>query len=409
MKTMKVALLATAGLAAVSISARADEVSDMKAQLEALNARIAKLEAAPAVPTGFSLLTVSEQDARQIPGFEDTQDPTDVASYGKKATTIGILPTADVPATTEIQWSGFVRAAIVYNDSDRGGDDDIDISSRAEIKVDAKTDTAVGAVGVRVKFRANDDALDSRGVNPTFESPEYWGWWAMTPEWTLGGGYTGSLSNVPYGFDGFCACYEIDNSTAFDLNPNDAQQLRLSYASGPLSFAVAVEDGSNGTDIVQEGTDDSLGVTARLKYDGDAFSAGLTGGWWSDDDFVAGVDENTTEYQIGAGASFGLGDMATLSVGAAYGGLFDNTDFWVISGGLSADLSESINAQLGVAYKDFEGGVEVWAVAGGVYWNPVDQLTIGIEAEYSDAGGDAPPDGGTGDATTVDLVTVFRF
>ena len=38
MKTMKLALLATAAVAAVTVSARADEVSDLKAQLEALNA-----------------------------------------------------------------------------------------------------------------------------------------------------------------------------------------------------------------------------------------------------------------------------------------------------------------------------------------------------------------------------------
>ena len=58
MKTMKVALLATAALAVVSVSARADDVAALKAQLEALNARVAQLEAAPAVPTGYSLLTI---------------------------------------------------------------------------------------------------------------------------------------------------------------------------------------------------------------------------------------------------------------------------------------------------------------------------------------------------------------
>jgi opacity protein-like surface antigen len=427
MKTMKVALLATAGLAAVSISARADEVSDMKTQLEALNARIARLEAAPAVPTGFSLLTLSEGQASAIPGLEEQ----DAASYGDKAHVIGVMPTADMPATATIEWSGFVRAAIEYDTyggafSGNNGDDDLNIRSRAELKLSAKTDTSVGEVGVLIKFRANANVLDSRGVNPTVVSPEYWGYWAMTPEWTLGAGYSGSLSNVPYGYDGFCACYYVDNSTAFDLNPNDAQQMRLSYVSGPLSFAVAIEDGSNtgntitetvatgdlngngviGDTIVGDGLDDSLGVTGRLKYDGDAFSAGVMGGYWSKDDWDPIVDPNETKWQIGAGASFSLGDMATLSLGAAYGSLFDSTDYWTVSGGLSADLSESVNAQLGVGYKKFQSADHVWAIAGGVYWNPVDQLTIGLEAEHSrDSGGGFA----SGDVTTVDLVTVFRF
>ena len=66
MKTMKVALLASAALAVVSVSARADDVAAMKAQLESLNARVAQLEAAPAVPIGYSLLTVSEGTATVV-------------------------------------------------------------------------------------------------------------------------------------------------------------------------------------------------------------------------------------------------------------------------------------------------------------------------------------------------------
>jgi hypothetical protein len=420
MKIMKVALLATAALAAVSISARADETSDLKAQLEALNARIAKLEAAPAVPVGFSLLTVSEGAAPVIPGLEEQ----DAASYGDKATVIGVLPAADVPATTEIAWSGFVRAAIEYdNYSDNipfdgiglgagaGGDDDLDIRARGEIKVVAKTETAVGEVGVQMKFRANFQAADGRDINSNVVSPEYWGYWAMTPEWTLGAGFEGTLSNVPYGYDGFCACYYVDNSTAFDLNPNDTAQMRLSYASGPLSFAIALEDGSTqlgATPVAPAtgpivGTDDSMGVAARLKYDGDAFSAGISGGWWSKDDFAPG-DKDGIEWQVGAGASFSLGDMATLSIGGAGGSFFSGADYWVISSGLSADLSETVNAQLGVGYKNFKSiYTDEFAVAGGVYWNPVDQLTIGLEGEYDNLLD-------TDDhKVTVDLVTVFRF
>ncbi len=69
MKTMKVALLATAALAAVSVSARADDTAAIKAQLEALTARIAQLEAAPAVPVGYSLLTISEGTPTVVPGL----------------------------------------------------------------------------------------------------------------------------------------------------------------------------------------------------------------------------------------------------------------------------------------------------------------------------------------------------
>ncbi len=112
MNVLKLALLGTAAVAAVSVSARADDLSDLKAQIEALNGRISQLESTPSVPAGYQLLSVSEADAIIIPSLDADKD------YGKKATNIGILPTADVPASTNIQWSGFVRAGVVYKDRD---------------------------------------------------------------------------------------------------------------------------------------------------------------------------------------------------------------------------------------------------------------------------------------------------
>ena len=70
MKVMKLALLGTAALAAVSVSARADDLSALKAQIEALQADVAALQAAPSVPAGYSLMTVSEGDRIVVPGLE---------------------------------------------------------------------------------------------------------------------------------------------------------------------------------------------------------------------------------------------------------------------------------------------------------------------------------------------------
>jgi hypothetical protein len=238
MKTMKVALLATAALAAVSVSARADDTAAIKAQLEALNARIAQLEAGPAVPTGYSLLTISEGTASTVPGLEVLRK--DAISTGDKATVIGIMPTADMPASTTIEWSGYVRAAIIYTDEPSGTDDDTDVKSRGQITVVGKTDTAVGEVGAKVTLRANSDGYG----DATFVAPTAWGWWAMTPELTLGGGYQGSLGNIGYGYDGACNCYYTDNADVA-FNPGDVSQMRLSWVSGPISMAIALEDASS--------------------------------------------------------------------------------------------------------------------------------------------------------------------
>jgi hypothetical protein len=404
MKTMKVALLATAALAAVSVSARADDTAALKAELEALNARVAQLEAAPAVPTGYSLLTIAENEASTFPGLDD--QVSDVNGYGKKATVIGILPTADVPASTTIEWSGYVRAAIVYSKT-QGSSKDTNVFTRGQLKVVGKTDTAVGEVGVRIQIRANAEGYGDENVIMN----EGWGWWAMTPELTLAGGYTGTLGNIGYGVDGACNCYYTDNSDAFDINPGDTTQMRLSYASGPLSMAIALEDATghvggavlNG-DPMSGGPDD-LGVAAEIKYSGDAVSGEISGVWHNNSAIIAGFN-NQDPYQIGAGLGFALGDMANLSIGAAYGRVYTGDNYWDISALASANLSDSVHAEIGVAHKDYESGAafnDVTAALAGIYYDPVAQLTIGLEGEYSN------PRGSNNNTASVDLVTVFRF
>ena len=259
MKTMKVALLATAALAAVSISARADDASALKAELAALNARVAQLEASPALPTGYSLLTIAEGQTSATPGLEVLHK--DAVALGDKSTVIGIMPTADMPASATIEWSGYVRAAIIYSKV-QGFAKDTSIGTRGQLNMKAKTDTSVGEIGVKIGLRAQGTLLDN---NPNVVSNEYWGYWAMTPELTLAGGYTGSLGNIGYGYDGACSCYYTDNADAA-FNPGDAKQMRLSYASGPLSMAIAVED-ATGSNFFS-GVNSDLGVATEVKYTG---------------------------------------------------------------------------------------------------------------------------------------------
>jgi hypothetical protein len=456
MKMMKTVLLATAALAVVSASARADDAAAIKAQLEALNARIAQLEAGPAMPVGYSLLTVTEGQAMTVPGLEDTD-----SAYGDKATIISILPTADAPASTTIEWSGYVRAAAVYNDYDDNQDvvdpftvqdsTDTDVLTRGQLKVVGKTDTAVGEVGARVQLRVNADGYGDKN----FISNEHWGWWAMTPELTLGGGYTGSLGNVGYGYDGACSCYYTDNADVA-FNPGDVTQMRLSWASGPLSFAIALEDatgstttaldnalvvavpGAVGTDFGGDG--DALGVAGELKYSGDMFNGEISA-VWHEGPALAAFDQadrvlaavGGDSWQVGAGLGFELGDMASLSLAAAIGRENDRSDYWGVSGLVSADLSDSVHGEIAAGYKKYKfkdvwsvtpaglplqnfsccaTGPEVLSVLAGLYYEPVEQLTIGIEAEHTKTDQGAI---GIGLAnyketqTTIDLVTVFRF
>ncbi len=393
MNMIKIALLGTAALAAVSVSARADDLSDLKAQIAALNARVASVEAAPAVPAGFSLMTVGSAPAIQVGLVNDK-------GYGATATQIGIMPTADAPASTVIQWSGFVRAALVYSMFETAGTTDpIDVKARAEIKVVGKTDTAVGEVGATVKLRANWGATGGLNAgNITVVSPGAWGYWKMTPELTLGGGMDGSLSGNGFGYDGACTCYYTDNANAgYGAPGGDPVQMRLSYASGPMSAAIALEDYTN-NGLSGNG---ALGVAGEVKYSGDTVSGEVSAGYWGNDG-----SNPEAAYVVDAGLSFALGDMAKISASAGIGSRHGaNDDFWKANILGSVKLSDAAHAEIGFNHVQFSSSPTAPqnAVLAGVYYDPVSQLTIGLEGEY------IMNDGANNDTGTVDLVTVFRF
>jgi hypothetical protein len=444
MKSIKMALLGGAALAVSAAGAQADDLEALKAQIESLNQRVASMEAAPAIPAGYQLLTVSEGELKDIPGLEMT--PGERKRAGNKATVISVLPTADAPVGTVITWSGRVTAGLVYrnddtdislklsdagdagsepwsdiidvldldsnngNDWSGGGDeDDLDVYANSRLRVTATTDTAVGEVGVTMEMRAD---MDGRQDNDVYMN-EAWGWWAMTPELTFGGGYTASLADIGYGYDGACSCYYIDNAD-MNFNPGDTTQMRLSYASGPFSMAIALEDSTTYFAFGDgEQNNDRLGVAGQAKYSGDTFSGEISGGWWDvDEDDYFDVD---TQWQVGAGVGFSLGEMISFSVAAAMGegpttsfpeqgavssvGLPINNKFWGVTALASAGLTDGIHMEIAGGYKHREGddfsftdsgdtwdmdGVEydTWAVMGGLYYTPVDQLTIGLEGEY---------------------------
>lgn len=362
MKMIKMALLGGAAIAVTAASAQADDLDALKAQIETLNARVAAMETAPAVPAGYQLIAVSEGDMQSTPGLGFTA--RELAGYGNKSTIISVLPTDDAPAGTTITWSGYARAGVIYankkvdgkvrlyegdgegnwtaaenpvdldgnavaNNTDKDDvnfplvtdidEDDWDVKARGQIRVKASTDTAVGEVGVDVRVRGN---FNGNGDADAYMDVA-WGYWAMTPELTLGGGYAGSLGNIGYGYDGACTCYYTDNADV-GFNPGDTTQMRLSYASGPFSMAVALEDGSLRAGGDNLGASDAfngdqLSAAGEIKYSGDIFSGEISGVWRGVDEDLYTVDGYKfgdtgidSLWQVGAGVGFGLGDLANL-------------------------------------------------------------------------------------------------
>ena len=405
MKVMKLALLGTAALAAVSVSARADNLSDLKAQIEALQADVAALQAAPSVPAGYSLLTMSEAPAIVVPGLE-VRD-----SNAKSATvnTIGVLPTADVPASTVIQWSGSVRAAIVYDDVDydlapvvgeAGVDDNnLHLKARGRLDVTGTTDTAVGEVGAAISFYGDFDNKMTGGTGFTSNSASVfmdyaWGWWKMTPELTFAGGYNSSLATIGYGIRKINDAY-ISRGTV-GVDGGDFTQLRVSYNSGPVGVALALEHTDEGDNLAAY-AGGPFGVAAEVTYSGDMFNAEIAGFLRDADSNGVGAGGKVTQSQIGLGLGAKLSDMFDISAAGSFGNNVWYTDGngeqwigdgWEVSAAIVATLSDSVSAEIGAGWSsydyDFAAGdtTDRVAVAGGVYWSPVSQLKMGAQASW---------------------------
>ena len=462
MNAVKIALLGTAALAAVSVSAQATEKSDLIAQMEALNSRIAALESSASVPAGYQLLSVSTTDAIIVPGLDSVKDK----NFGKKAHNIGILPTADVPAGVNLQWSGFVRVGLVHKSGRtsttatnisglviapvapivgpppvpgepgfavgqtladfttasgavgavaraKARTKSFDVVSRAGLKVVGTTDTAVGEVGVRIALLASVEAIGgtNRSHDSAVATDGYWGWWKITPELTLGGGVDGSLANSSNAFDNRCSCAYIDTGGAFGRG--DPTQLRLSYASGPISFAVAVEDEAN------FGTKSALGFAGEMKYSGDTIGFDLNAGYWDSKSNVPTFSDSA--WTVNAGANMALGDIANLGVAVGVGedkNLQGNLDSYAKgSVFLGFTLSDAVTAELGGAYTDYKGSSSSATIGAGLYYTPVSQLTLGLEASYSKNKNVATGLNSTGTivsrtsskSTVVDAIAVWRF
>ena len=113
MTFLRKALLGGAALAVMATGAQADELSTLKAQLEALQSRVDTMETAPSSLDGRSLLTFERGQGANTWGAQSAQE---VASMtGDNGFTIGITPTADMPApVAEVTVYGYVAAHLQY-------------------------------------------------------------------------------------------------------------------------------------------------------------------------------------------------------------------------------------------------------------------------------------------------------
>ncbi len=463
MHRVRVAVLGGAAFVGLTAAAHADELATLKAEIAALNGRMAAMEASPSAPQGYRLIAISEGDLVETPGAP--LSARERAAYGGRATIISVVAAADAPPAATISWSGYNRAGVVYNGVNQKTNDkayslqsgqwvrdpaddvktskdthDTDVSGRAQLMVQAKTDTAVGEVGTELQLRG-----DYNGNGPAdLYAKVAWGYWSMTPDLTLGGGYNQSLGDIVYGYDGSCTCYFTDNADV-DFDPGDTTQLRLDYKAGGVTMSAALESGALDNGAGPNGdpgeNNGKLGVAGAISYAGDVFNGEIAGVWRSSNKEQTGASQI---WQVGAGGSVALGDVGTLALAAATGegpyevdssgtiidGLAYNNTWWGASLWSSFNLGDQAHIELAGGYKHRKGDqqtyndyqvsnvdYDTYALMGGLYYTPVAQLTLGLEGEWYTTSTDANAVkddlkykvNDTSDTVWADVVAVWSF
>src|SRR5262245_9425074 len=208
-----------------SSGARADELADLKAQLEALQSRVNTLEQQPAqqasnLPPGASFLTFergSRMDFVQQDKASDRINQNDDAGF-----TIAVTPTADMPApVAEIVVYGYVKGDVIYDTTgnfnkysfsmpgadrlDRDDDEFVFLhANQSRFGIKSKVDTAVGQIRSRIEmdFFAASEGDDfgenflGLGQQSTIRLRQAYGEWDMTPNWTFLAGQTDQIETL---------------------------------------------------------------------------------------------------------------------------------------------------------------------------------------------------------------------
>ena len=409
MKMMKWALLGGAAVAVTATAARANDLSALKAEIEQLQSRVSQLEAQPqaSMPSGYSLLSIRDGQGT----FEGVLPERSADRVREESGfTLSVVPTADAAPAAEVSVSGEIRTALVYTDIDTEDfDDNLDVKVRGRIFIKGKADTAVGEVGGYFRLEASGGGNFSDYSENTKMNKAY-GWWKFAPEWELMAGYNDNTAALQAGWDWMAATGPVSSFGPSNINN---EQMRLTYSSGPLSFAISVEDPDAGTtfaavqvkddppgpttvatttSLVSTTTADRSDIPAvggYLMYSSDAFTGQIVG-FYQDDNLGDNAD-----WAIGGGATIGLGEMFQLTAAAVVGEgtsqysnnvgpLSVDEDFWGASAGLLANLSEDTRLELGVGYEDYDNAGTALGFGGGVYWDPVSQVTLGVGATYID-------------------------
>lgn len=435
------ALLGSVALGLAATAAQADELANLKAELMLLQNQVNAMQArTPVMPQGASMLSIRKGQG-QLSDWAFLRDNGIAPGQGYS---FGIVPAADMPAPiSEITVAGTIRAQILYRDYDslyltgrslldkpkgsaigfdvtgiehETGKGDADVYSyNNRLSIAGRTDTAIGQVRGALLFDM-DNAFGSANLKKA------WGEWDTAPGWTLAGGVNSGTSSLEYSPDWYLSTIDVISAAGGPTN-STIEQVRMTYTTGPLSWALAVENSSNGDFVAMgegQGGANLPDFASRVNYTGNGFAFDIAGA-------IADDNGNDTDWTIGTSAAVSLaekttwliaanyaegyyrnfyksaGDVGVSSIYTAFGtsALHDfapDAKIWSAGTGLSFGLSEATTMNLAVGYTDFEfedvgfgtglpfnADVALTHALANIIYTPVSQFSVGVEVDYARA------------------------
>jgi hypothetical protein len=237
-----------------------------------------------------------------------------------------------------------------YDDAEWLGyeDDYFNLTSRGRLRVDAHTETAVGEVGGIIRLQSTDG-------NDAFMQIA-WGYWKMTPDLELGGGYYDSLATIRAGLDwnGNGALYAYTGLTNVKVS-----QFRLSYTGeNGLSLAASLERNTVG---------DLPAIAGSVMYKQESFFVTASAIWEQevDETHTATYADTEDNWFVGAGAGINLGERVHVegAIGRGEGyddatyvdglsGIENDYEFWAANAFVDFLFGDGMKLQVSYSYAD---------------------------------------------------------
>ena len=395
MKKIKIGLLATAAMAAVSNLAHADALADLKSAIVSLTAQDALGQASVQAPRGFRISPTADNSA---------------------------APAAVEEPFVDVKVSGYLKTGFIYSQIKTNLDDKADFDAEAGINVKGSIQSPLGEVGTTIQLKY--------GINPSTNNSEKGiqlrdegiiGFWQFTDTMKLetGRGNAGRLENGIdkntrrlWTFQNRRIRAENAGNGFFDRDMYNGFA-GLLYASGPVALQLRVHDATRGIGAGGlNADDDALGVSGKAVYAGETVGFEVSGGYWSEDGAVnlPLASQTGVKYLIGAGTDLNFIEGVPVSLAAQYGELHNGTQSLKLSGSLGLTITDTISAGFGGGWtrisntpagapntpNDTAGNREELVAVGGIYYSPMSYLTLGLEGDWVDDSRPAISDGLTG-------------